>query len=429
MSGVESHSEMRRAFSVEIQSEFDGLTKSIERRVFTKVYVYARTSGLIAALGPRGWQTLSVLATYMDADGNCFPSQSEIADALRITRQAANERLKELLAFRWEGKPIVMACKVRGDGQKFANTRYTILPVTGFQFGPGSAEQAMSSGGDMGDTQAMSSGDDMGSVGAVSSAIDTNKIRTENAVLFDGGPSASGMFGKKQEINTARAPAREQKINTTREGRPAPRPPEKNPDILPLLSRHAEAYRNTVGAAFPVAWAKDGAIVKRLLKTYSRSDIELLQDAFFAQKADSQAARRGYTVAQFAYEAPALLAAIKLREGLTGEQREIVLSLRDEGVTEDVAVALVHDYGADAIRRQIEAHLGRKERYRNPTAALVKAIREGWSTPEPEPEPDYFQPIKVERREDAREAPAEFRDLLNSTVEQMSVKVGRGVGS
>lgn len=101
MPEADTQHEVQKTFTIEMQSEFDGLTKTVERRVFKKVYAYARTSGLIAALGPRGWQTLSVLATYMDADGNCFPSQSEIADALRISRQAANERLREILAFRW----------------------------------------------------------------------------------------------------------------------------------------------------------------------------------------------------------------------------------------------------------------------------------------------------------------------------------------
>ncbi len=228
---------------------------------------------------------------------------------------------------------------------------------------------------------------------------------------------ASGSSSGECEVNAAR----EQKINTAREERPAPRPPEKNPDILPLLSRHAEAYRNTVGVAFPVAWAKDGAIVKRLLKTYSRADIELLQDAFFAQKADSQAARRGYTVSQFAYEAAALMTAIKVRESLTDEQKTIVKALCDEGVMQEVAVALAHDYDAQTVRAQIEAHTGRRERFENPAAALVKAIREGWTTPQPAEEPNYFKPIRLASRK-AEAPPPEIQALLDSTLEQLTGK-------
>ena len=130
-------------FSVEIQREFDLVTKAWQDRVFVKVFAFARTSGLIAAMGAQRWQTLSVLATYMDAAGGCFPSQEEIAQALGITRSKAALRLKDLLAFRWEGRPLVVACRARAPrsngrgGERWENNRYTILPVSGFTFGPG----------------------------------------------------------------------------------------------------------------------------------------------------------------------------------------------------------------------------------------------------------------------------------------------------
>lgn len=129
-------------FSVEIQREFDVATKAWQERVFVKVFAFARTSGLIAALGAQRWQTLSVLATYMNAAGECFPSQEEIAQALGITRSKAALRLKDLLAFRWEGRPLVVACRARAPrsngrgGERWENNRYTILPVSGFTFGP-----------------------------------------------------------------------------------------------------------------------------------------------------------------------------------------------------------------------------------------------------------------------------------------------------
>lgn len=430
--GVEPHAQIRRAFSVETQTEFDALTKTVEHRVFIKVYAYARTSGLIAALGPCGWQTLSVLATYMDADGNCFPSQSEIADALKITRQAANERLRELLAFRWAGKPILMACKVRGDGQKFANTRYTILPVTGFRFGPDQPDEAMSSGGDMDDTQAMSIADDMGDAGAMSSADDTNKIHGLSAVLpIEGESTVTSSSGNpvpetsETEVNIARAQgrdnstrmcAREKKLNTTR----AKTPP--NPDVRPLLLRHAQRYQERVGAPYPVAWGKEGAIIKRLLQTYTRDELVLLQDTFFGQPADSQAALRGYTVQRLEHEAPALMSRIKLREHLSDEQREAVAALRNEGVSEETALALAVDHPAPDIRRQIRALANRKERLRNPAAALVKAIRENWEAPE-EDEPAYYRPLPPAAPEEPLvPAPPEVEALLQGAIAHLTGK-------
>ena len=64
----------------------------------------------------------------MNAEGHCFPSQEALAKALGISRTAVTKRMKSLLAFRWQGKPLVSARKVRRNNGKFENTVYTILP-------------------------------------------------------------------------------------------------------------------------------------------------------------------------------------------------------------------------------------------------------------------------------------------------------------
>ncbi len=345
----------------------------------------------------------------MDADGNCFPSQSEIADALRITRQAANERLKEILAFRWEGKPIVMACKVRGEGQKFSNTRYTILPVTGFQFGPGSPDQPMSTGGDMGGTQAMSSAIDKIHL---SCAVPPSEDKPQ-ATSSSGNPVPGSL---EPEEDTARTRTR---VNSARVRAKAP----ANRDVRTLLQRHAQCYQDKVKAPYPITWGKEGALLKQLLQTYSADELVSLQDTFFAQPADSQAAIRGYTVERFKYEAAALMSRIKLRERLTDEQRETVAALRAEGVAEETALALVTEHGLSDIQRQIGAHQDRKERLRNPAAALVKAVRENWAIPE-EDEPDYHQPLPSVAPAGAKVGPPppEIQEMLERTIAHLTGK-------
>lgn len=249
-------------------------------------------------------------------------------------------------------------------------------------------------------------------------------IDRESALLFeeDTPTSASGESGRRQEINTARAPARERKTTDAHACEVTPRGPKGNPDILPLLTRHADLYRDKVGALFPVAWSRDGGIVKRLLGTYTRTEIEYLQDAFFAQGLDSPAARRGYTVAQLAYEAPALMTAIKLREGLTQEQEDLISLLEAEGITQQTAIALVRECETDAVRAQITAHTARRDRFANPAAALVKAIREGWTVSPVGDEPDYFQPILVGKREGAVPPPPEVQALFNETLTHLTGK-------
>jgi len=113
---------------VAIEKSFDILEKSWESKVFTKLYHSLRTSGLLAHLSDKNFRTLICLSTFMDARGCCYPSQAALATALGISRTAVTKRIKSLLTFRWQGKSLVAARKVRSSHGKFENTVYTILP-------------------------------------------------------------------------------------------------------------------------------------------------------------------------------------------------------------------------------------------------------------------------------------------------------------
>lgn len=100
-------------------------------RIFLKFYVDAVRSGMVADIGADRLQTLLVLASYMDADGRCYPTQWAIAEALGVARETANRRVAALLKYRWRGQPLVTAEKKRDPTtQSWANTVYTIHPVS-----------------------------------------------------------------------------------------------------------------------------------------------------------------------------------------------------------------------------------------------------------------------------------------------------------
>jgi hypothetical protein len=115
--------------TVEIQKEYDTLGQSWENRVFVKLFVAARTSGLLKKISDREFKTLIALALYMDENGNCYPSQDQVARDLGLSRETTNRRIQSLLRFRFDGKPIVQAVQVRSKDGKWNNVRYTILPV------------------------------------------------------------------------------------------------------------------------------------------------------------------------------------------------------------------------------------------------------------------------------------------------------------
>jgi uncharacterized membrane protein len=114
--------------SVETQSEYSMTDGKKETRIFVKMYVDAVKTGLIADIGAERWQTLCVLASFMNADGECYPTQDLIADALNIRRETANRRIKSLCDYRWEGRPLVVKKQSRDfEKQTFNNVRYTIM--------------------------------------------------------------------------------------------------------------------------------------------------------------------------------------------------------------------------------------------------------------------------------------------------------------
>lgn len=101
-------------------------------KIFVKFYIEARISGLLAAISNRDWKTLCVLATYMDQDGRCNPSQARLARDLGVSPASAWERVQSLKRFRFKGKAvIIIATKSRKPSGRFVTLNYRILPESG----------------------------------------------------------------------------------------------------------------------------------------------------------------------------------------------------------------------------------------------------------------------------------------------------------
>jgi len=127
---VSSKFKDEKIVTVEINKEFDVLDKAWGNKVFVKLFVAARTSGLLKKISDREFKTLIALSLYMNENGDCYPSQDQVARDLGCSRETANRRIQSLLRFRFNGKPIIQALKKRNKQGKWENIYYTILPVS-----------------------------------------------------------------------------------------------------------------------------------------------------------------------------------------------------------------------------------------------------------------------------------------------------------
>ncbi|UMR34016.1 helix-turn-helix domain-containing protein [Paenibacillus polymyxa] len=124
----------QRLVSVESQTEYSVTSGATETRIFVKFYVEAVRSGMIADLGPERLQTLIVLASYMGADGTCYPTQWQIANSLGIKRETAGRRVAALAEYRWKGQPLILRERKRHPQNKtWESTLYKILPISGLR--------------------------------------------------------------------------------------------------------------------------------------------------------------------------------------------------------------------------------------------------------------------------------------------------------
>jgi hypothetical protein len=170
-----------RLVSIESQSEFDLFTGERQERLFLKLYVAARTSGLLAAISDRDWKTLCVLATYMDATGFCFPSQAELARAIGCSRQMVSERVNSLARFRFQDQPVLVIAneKHKVDG-RFSHNGYRVLPLASLGIFDGAGTSGTTERRKQGPKSAVSRKPDTVSVSSDTGTVrlDTNKNQT-----------------------------------------------------------------------------------------------------------------------------------------------------------------------------------------------------------------------------------------------------------
>lgn len=117
-----------KMFTVSIDKEFDVASKETTTSIYLRVYTSLFQNGIVKDLKPKNFTVLLAIASYMDAEGNCYPTQRQIADITGLSTPTVNKSISELLEFKVNGNPIITREFVQ-QGQ-FKNSYYTVNPIS-----------------------------------------------------------------------------------------------------------------------------------------------------------------------------------------------------------------------------------------------------------------------------------------------------------
>lgn len=117
-----------KMFTVSIDKEYDVMKKEFSSSIYLRVYTSLFKAGIVRDLKPANFTVLLAIASFMDADGNCYPTQRQIAEITGITTPTVNKAVNELLEFKVNGIPIITREFVQ-NGQ-FKNSYYTVNPLS-----------------------------------------------------------------------------------------------------------------------------------------------------------------------------------------------------------------------------------------------------------------------------------------------------------
>lgn len=119
---------MENVMDFNINQKFDIETGKKKQEVFLRLYVNSVKKGLVAKLGPTKFATLVVIASYMDADGYCYPTQRQVAEALGVSLTTASKYVNELVEFEVNGQPILK--REFASGKLGKRSIYRVMPIS-----------------------------------------------------------------------------------------------------------------------------------------------------------------------------------------------------------------------------------------------------------------------------------------------------------
>lgn len=113
--------------SVVFNKEFDVTNKTDNLDVFLKVDVKALRGGLLKEVNGSDLTVLMAIASYMNINGQCYPTQRQLATITGMSLTTINRAIKNLLEINVNGHPVLER-KLVGSGSKKSSI-YTIFDI------------------------------------------------------------------------------------------------------------------------------------------------------------------------------------------------------------------------------------------------------------------------------------------------------------
>jgi predicted transcriptional regulator len=118
-----------KMFSISFDKEMNKYTNEVESQVYLRVYTSMFTSGLVSEMGIQNFATLMAVSSYMNEDGECFPTQRQLAERMGVHRNSVNRYINALLEFRVNDKPIVTR-EIVSQAKGRVSSFYKIHPLS-----------------------------------------------------------------------------------------------------------------------------------------------------------------------------------------------------------------------------------------------------------------------------------------------------------
>lgn len=114
----------KKLLTISIDKEYDVVKNEYTTSAYLRVYPEIFARGIVKELKPTNFTVLLAIASYMDSEGNCYPTQRKISEITGLTLPTVNKSINELLEFEIDGKPILKRELVQ-VGQ-FKQSYYTV---------------------------------------------------------------------------------------------------------------------------------------------------------------------------------------------------------------------------------------------------------------------------------------------------------------